>query len=496
MNLTAAIYEPDIKLIRGELTARALIMKDLRLALTTELSSIDQELALRALSGNETARTTAERQWLAGFLFKLLDPYAVFKDTYDPESINLLFRYWWLDFERFLKEKESRHESFLRLIKGSAPRLVRPIARTLDAIEKAEGGRMLYARFLEKTQATAGIDPAFAIDNWLRGEGKSSIGAFIPQLSLLSQGDQEPLIERLVQVAGHVKESASFAKAIQAVKTFEPERMDSLLEIFSIFPFVESFEQPPLIRLQNQVARMEESIRRLDEELIVELGLLDKKARMESGYAINNLLPQTLLRVPPLIALLTDRLHALQQLSDPYVASIAHFLLEDTAQLSHDFEAITDLNQDALFSVFQKLTVLMFHRKMLDNALQPKNFARILLLLTAIGQIVRRFRQMEEKGELISPLIDELDAISAGQWDIVAPDLLKKNELLPKLQKFLALTKKLLTAAGLTERREGLLASGIEKVYQELSEEIVFDIPRLSFVPGDLNYFWHSEQQA
>jgi hypothetical protein len=133
---------------------------------------------------------------------------------------------------------------------------------------------------------------------------------------------------------------------------------------------------------------------------------------------------------------------------------------------------------------------------MLDNALQPKNFARILLLLTAIGQIVRRFRQMEEKGELISPLIDELDAISAGQWDIVAPDLLKKNELLPKLQKFLALTKKLLTAAGLTERREGLLASGIEKVYQELSEEIVFDIPRLSFVPGDLNYFWHSEQQA
>jgi hypothetical protein len=217
---------------------------------------------------------------------------------------------------------------------------------------------------------------------------------------------------------------------------------------------------------------------------------------MESGYAINNLLPQTLLRVPPLIALLTDRLHALQQLSDPYVASIAHFLLEDTAQLSHDFEAITDLNQDALFSVFQKLTVLMFHRKMLDNALQPKNFARILLLLTAIGQIVRRFRQMEEKGELISPLIDELDAISAGQWDIVAPDLLKKNELLPKLQKFLALTKKLLTAAGLTERREGLLASGIEKVYQELSEEIVFDIPRLSFVPGDLNYFWHSEQQA
>ena len=497
-DLTAAIYEQDIKLIRGELTGRSFVLKDLRQAMVAELATLDRELALLFLSGSATEKALADRQWLSSFLYRLLSLYAIFKDVYDSESMNILFRYWWLDFEQFLKLKEERHTSFLHSAKDGALRFIRPIARTIDAIEKIEetGHHSMYQQFLEDTKDKAGVEAVSAIDNWLKESSKRGVNSWIPQLAFISQVDQEPLIMRFLQVDRQTKDLIGFAKSIQAVKTFEPERIDSLLEVISIFPFVEFFDQPPLIRLQNQLSKMEGAIQMMSEELIMELGLLDKKARMESGYSINNLLPQTLLRVPIIISSLTERFHALQQLKDPYVSSIAHFLIEDTVQLSRSFEAITGFDQEQLFAAFQKMTVLLFHRKMLDNAIQPKNFARILLLPTAIGQIVKRFRQMEERGELsaVASLIDELDGISAGQWGIVTPDLLKKNELIPKLQKCIVLAKRILTTSGLMERRESLLTTGIEKVCQELSEDIIFDIPRLSFVPGDLEYFWHSSE--
>jgi hypothetical protein len=242
---------------------------------------------------------------------------------------------------------------------------------------------------------------------------------------------------------------------------------------------------------------MEKTLQKIEEELVVELGLIDKKARMESGYAISNLLPQTLLKVPPILSSLSERLRAVSQLTDPYVSSIAHFLLEETVLLSRSLEAI-GFDQDQLFTAFQKLSVLLFHRKMLDNAIHPKNFARLLLLTTATGQVVKRFRSLEAKGELplVGTLIDELDAISSSQWDIVAPDILHKDRVAQKLQKYIILAKRIVATSGLTERREAHLITGIEKVCQELSEEISYEIPRLSFVPGDLAYVWQPEEYS
>lgn len=493
LSIVSVIYETDVRVLRGELTARSLRLKDLRLALLPHLQGLDRMLSLLALSGNVAEKELGYRQWIADFFFKLLSPYKLFKDTYDPESINILFRYWWLDLERFLTGKEARFITFLRSIEESATRLIRPIARTLDTVDKISGGtrQKLYQQFLEVTKEKKGAEAVSTIDQWLRDEAKGLIGSLLPQLSLLPQVDLEPLVERLLHIEERLRDVAHFAKAIQAVKTFEPERIDSLLEVCTIFPFVESFDQPPLIRLQNQVEKIEAAIQRIEEELFLELGLLDKKARLEAGYAITNLLPQTLLKVPSIITSISEHFRTLQQHTDPYVSSIAHFLLEETSQLSASFAEI-GFTQEALFPAFQKLTVLLFHREILNNALHPKNFARILLLLTATGQIVQRFRAMEAKGEIafVGTLIDELDALASSQWNIVAPDMLNKDHIHQMLEKFVVTAQRVITTSGLKERREAHLITGIERVSQELTEDITYDIPRLSFVPGDLGYLW------
>ncbi len=495
-SIVKAIYDVDIKVLRGELTARSLRMKDLRSAIISELSSMDRVFCLLSLAGNTADKVLVDREWVSHLLYKLLAPYELFKDTYDPESINILFRYWWLDFERFCRGKASRYYAFLHAIEEGATRLIRPIGRALDCLEKVKGGKRMtiYQEFIDATKNKRGAEAGATIEGWLRQHERDLSGAFLPQLALIPQVEQEPLIEHLLQIEERMREVTSFAKAIQAIKTFEPERLDSLLEVFSIFPFIETFDQPAVIRLRHQLDRMETTLYRVEEELIVELGLLDKKARMESGYAITNLLPQTLLKIPPILSALSKRLHLLAQHTDPYVSSIAHFLVEDVTNLSNSLEVI-GFHQERLFSAFQKIAILLFHRKMLDNALQTNNFARILLLMTATGQIVRRFRILEAKGELsdVGTLIDELDAVSSGQWNIVASDLLDQTDLVQRITKFVTIAQRVIATSGLTERREAHLITGIERVCQELSDNSVYQVPRLSFVPGDLDYLWHPE---
>jgi hypothetical protein len=488
-DIVNTIYEPDVRLIRGELTARSLRLKDLREAVRARLLTTDRHLALLGIAGVTNERLLVERRWMAEFFYKLLAPYNLFQYTYDPESINVLFRYWWLDFERSAKGDLQRTSSALHALEGSYPGLIRAIARTVDVIEKTSPGgrRRMYQRFID---ATKNAQPS-VLDHWLEEEALTIIGHFLPYLALIPQAEQVPLVERLLQIEQQMREITRFGKDIQAIKTFEPERINSLLEVLSVFPCLPSLDQLPPIRIQDQLSRIEQSLKVVQEELIIELGLLDKKSRMESGYAINNLIPQALLKATPILNTLIERFHELQRTTDPYVASIAHFLLEDASQLSHTLESV-GFNQEPLFEAFQKLTVLLFNRKALTHALKPQNFASILLIPTATGQIVRRFRQMEAQGELSqsAAIVDSLDSIAAGRWNVSSPQAINAEELSSKLSTFITQAKRVITTSGLSERREARLTEGLEKVCKELSEESRFDIPRLSFVPGDLRYFW------
>ena len=99
---------------------------------------------------------------------------------------------------------------------------------------------------------------------------------------------------------------------------------------------------------------------------------------------------------------------------------------------------------------------------------------------------------MEGQGELSlsSSIIDSLDSIASGSWNISSPQSIDTKEVASKLSAFITLAKRIITTSGLSERREARLTEGLEKVHKELSEEPRFDISRFSFVPGDLEYFW------
>ena len=483
------IYEPEACLIRGELTVRSLRLKDLREAVRIRLSTMDRHLALLGLAGITNEQMSTERRWIAELLYKLLAPFNLFQYTNGPESINALFQYWWLDFERYAKEDAKRRSSVFLAIEGSMQGLIRAIARTIDLSEKAPSGgrRKLYQPFID---ATKNGQPS-ALDQWLEDEASTIIGSFFPHLAAIPQAEQQPLIDHLIQIEQQVRELFRFGKEIKSIKIFEPERIDSLLEVLSIFPCLPSLDQPPSIRIQDQIALMEQALHRLDEELLIELGLLDKKSRSESTSAISNLIPQAVLKAAPILTAAIKQLHELQKTTDPYVASIAHFLLEDASQLTAAIESV-GLDQERFFETFQKLTFLLFARKMLKSAINPQSFASILLIPIATGQIVRRFRQMEAQGDLCQSLsmIDTLDSIASSSWSINSPHMIDTKELMAKLSAFITEAKRVITTSGLTERREALLIEGLEKVRKELSEEPRFDIPRFSFVPGDLEYFW------
>lgn len=492
------IYEQDVLFVRGELSARSFRLKDLRAAVLSQLISLDRSLSLHSLAGIQNEQLMADREWAAHFLFQLIDPYTVFQDTFDPESINILFRYWWLDFERFIKNRERRAAATLTMISPHASELIRPIARTLDIIETINGTtrQQLYQRFVDTTKTASPDHLASAIDQWLSNESSSITGIFLPSLAILSQAEQEPLIKQLLHIDMRIRDTTRFAKDLQAIKTFEPERIDSLLEVISLFPFVPSFDQSVAVRMQHQLSHIELSLTMLEQELIKELGLVDQKAPLQFGSAINNLIPQAILTAGPVLKKLAEEFHEFQLHTDLYVSSIAHFMADDITELSRIFEALSFEPEPAL-QAFQKLSQLLFCKELLKNALHPKNFASILLLPTAVAHIIRRLRQLEDQEAITKEgsLIDQLDTIAGGEWSTNFPQTVQRTELTKKLGAFVSLAKRVLATSGLVERREARLIEGIEKIVRELSDNAAFDIPQLAFIPGDLSYLWPVQQE-
>ena len=452
-DIVHAIYEPEVCLIRGELTVRSRRLKDLREAVRLQLAAIDRQLALLALAGITNEQLSTERRWIAELLYKLLSPFTLFQYTHSPESINSLFRYWWLDFERYAKENAKRRSLVLHAIEGGVQGLIRTIARAVDFLP-SNSQQKKYQQFIEATKTAQ----ASSLNQWLEEEASTLIGSLLPQLAIIPQAERKPLVDQFVQIEQRMRELYRFGNEIKGIKVFEVERIDSLLEVLSIFPSLPSLDQMPSIRLQDQIERIGRTLTMIDEELLIELGLLDKKSRFESAKAVSNIIPQAILKATPILTAASKQLHELQKNSDPYVASMAHFLLEDASELATAIDSV-DLDQERFFETFQKLTVLLFTRKILSSALDPQSFGSILLIPIATGQLVRRFRQMEAQGELSQSLsmIDALDSIASSAWKINSPHTINVKQVIEKLSPFITEAKRVITTSGLTGHREALL---------------------------------------
>lgn len=362
------MYEHNIKFIRGELMARSLRLTDLRKAILEELLPLKRHLALIKLAGGSSQELEHSLSWLLSRCVKLFDPYALFKDGVTPESIDILFRYWWLDLERWKRGKEARSRSFFIVASRHPNGLIEPIAQTLDCIEKCTD-KQLYRSFREATAAKTGEILVSAVDQWLSDHTSDLIEQMIPQLSLMHMPELGESVARAVFLQSQMAEVFSFAKNLQAIKTFEPERIDAIVEVFSLFPVFDP----------SQLPLLEKALATVNETLLVELGIIDKKARLEVGQAMTKLLPHTLIKVRSILDSLQHEMALLSAKSDPPSSQAAKRFRAEVTTLAVRLPTL-GFEIEPLFLAFQKLAVLIFYKRILTADIPLTQRQEILLM--------------------------------------------------------------------------------------------------------------------
>ncbi len=485
-------FTPDVRLIRGEIASRSYRLSDLKKRILNELYSLDFMICMTGLAKTLNKRLLDERQWLYQFLEKLLNPFPLFIDAFNPDSINIVFRYWWEDFERFLQTKSKRKNEYIATVLPIAESIHRPILRTLDIIDKIEVSKTSkkYAAFTEKIQNKKGNELVNACEQYFANHRMSLIENFVPQLCSIPGREQEPIIEQLLQLEDRIAEITTIARDLQAIKTYENERIDSILDIFSQLSIVPSFDVPTVIRLKSTIAAATETISKVEETLLIELGVLSKKARIEQGNSLTNLLPKILLCIPAQIDKKIESLKSLTLSQNPYISSLSHHLLADAYRLQQSLGEV-GFNCDKVFEFVQEIALLFMHVKLLFDAQDQENFSSILLLATATQHLTECLRKEHKKQNVgYSDLISHLESLYFSPLEIVNPDDISVDDFSHKLEEYVHTATRLITLLNLIERRENQLLSGIKNVLHMLSQIIlVKKIPELTYIPGCMNFF-------
>lgn len=484
--LTTALYESDIRLIRGELTSRSLRLKDLRDAISAELLEVDRWLSLLHLAGGKDTVLSNERQWLSELFYKLLNPFSLFKEGYNPDSIHLLFRYWWNDLDKFRARKKRLYTRFLHAIEGSAKCLIRPIAQALDLIEK-EGrakGKSLYERFINATKNESLRGLMEAIIQWITTEDLSLITHLLIPLASLPFSELRTHVEKITKIEKRIDELTLFAQEVQRIRTFEPERLTSLLEIISVFPFLHTIKSNIAPSLSDHLQKVECALDTLEREVLSELGLLDKKARIEAGSALPALISHAGCLLPNILQTLKDQLRALGAPSDPFLSPVSEMLIKRASFLFKAFPNSSS-DEESYFSYFQKVAVFLFSCKALKAAQNPKSFARILLTIPIIQNIIQNTDTVLKEEQLFS-----LETIGRNIWNDISVDLNQKIRLHKNLCSFIQEASSIFKGTSLKQSLEGHLIRSLQEMSNQLEKNSFFETPCLSFTPGDLWFFW------
>ncbi len=473
-SLTSSLYESDIRLIRGELTSRSLRLKEFREAVGEELIEIDRYLFLLSLSKESDTTITLEREWLSTLYHKILTPFSVFKETYNPDTVHLLFRYFWQDLDRYKARKERLYKHFIQKVEPAS--LIRPIKQTLDLVERKGGS--LYESFLEATKEGS-LEKLF---DWLRDNRQTLTLQFLLPLTSLSFSEQKKGIEHLAAIEKRITDITLFAKRVQRIRTFEPERLDSLLETTSIFPLIEKLDAKNA--LSNHLQKIDHSLSLLEREVCIELGLLDKKGRLEAGSALQEILEQAQTSISTLLENLLPRLREIEKLSDSFLSPVAEMLIKRASFLTQ-IAPKPSSDQDAFFSYFHKVAVLLFSTKALQAAKNPNSFARILLIMPITQNIIQNTDKIIKEDHLFA-----LETISRNIWNNISIDFDQQERLNRTLHSFITACNHALTTARLTESLEKRLIKSLQEISKQLQITSSFEIPHLSFTPGDLWYLW------
>lgn len=470
------IYEHDVKFIRGEMKSRAFRLKDVRNAVCEELRTLDRYLSLLHLGKRFSEKLFAERAWLYSYLTRLTQPFLLCKDMYDPQAINILFRYWWGDVEKFLQKKEERKRAFFKAAEGAD--FIRPLLQTLDLAEKLGGVKGLYETVQAFSKEARGVALLTLLEKWC---SFSQERVFFCQVATGSLEEQEQQLTAFFQLQKFMAEIIDFGSAIQAVKTYEPERVQSILEVNSLLLF-SSFQDGSCSQVQLLLDKMRDVMCAVEDELVLEVGLIDQQQRMETGFSVARLLPKAMARAPGVISRLESSLKLLIAQGGELSSRLAENCERELKEVAEDIEKSKG-NEEKSFAAFQRLSVLLCQKR---AASSEENFAKVVVLFFSMQYLAKKLLLLPGVGSRAK--IDELCMLGRKMWDLLPPTAHQQEMLRQLLFDMAPRLRDLIEREGLKE--ETKLAIGVEKLSHDLSQKVRMNVPRLSFVPGDLSFFW------
>lgn len=439
-----SLYTHNMKLLRWELLSRALRLKDIRGEVEKELLTLDRQIGLMKLSQNVPEELLSERKWLYSFFEKLLSPFALFKDTCDPESINVLFRYFWMDLDRF------RSKGLVETA-GTEKEVIHAFKSMQEIMEKISFGKTIRQSDLDT-----------GIEAWLAQHDNEF--ALLPAIASYPYGKKEQFLRRLKVLRERKEQAEALARTVQAAKTFEPERIDALLEAFTLL----RFPQNPFTPLEERFQNIEHILENIEEAIYCEIGFTDVKSRIEEGFAHNELIKASKKALPLAQKMVKERLEKLSKEKN-FVGKVGLFLLQEA-----------DISLEDVFEAAHAISLLFFQQRLAVASALPNSFARPVLLFTLMRKIFSTLKKElpQEKGSKIS----ELFTFSRQIFTLIFP-IVSKDQLSEFLHEFAKRTRAIAEDVEISPLAE------LEMIEKELEPIISWESPIVSFVPGDLNFF-------
>ena len=288
-------YEHDIVLLRNELSFRATRLKELReevFRLYREMQAHKRYVQIATMASSdaiykEGAHILAQ---LKELIKALDDPFRAFAHCLENEQINQTFRSFWLKVED-LQPKVQEWKIFAQnRIAENLQTVKKAISKALDDLEEVikqeEGARPALVNTFDDVSRESLNDDAIRVFTKIGNLERKY--PYIQPFSFFIQVDDFRVRQKMLREAKKLTDrlyaSRKFAKTLQQYKTFEEERIDDILEAYEKSFLVEEKgfdESDLLLAWEEYTSHTWRSISLVEEEVLFDIGLLDRKALMD-----------------------------------------------------------------------------------------------------------------------------------------------------------------------------------------------------------------------
>ena len=422
-------YEHDVQLLRNEIAFRATRLQELReqnIHLLQAMLIARRYLQIGNILPQESIylEVCALCQELEQFLKYIENPFAVFKACVALENVNEEFRKLWIRMEGFEDRvqnlKKRLQETFSKVIEKIKIRLLR-VADDIEEIEKEQKKNrpnlvVPLERGLHDELVPIENQWDVVLDECTNLEKQFP---YCQPLSFFMAIDDFQLRKRLfleaIIVDAKIKQATEFARALQYIKIFEEERIDTILDVLERHYLIEDDATNAADAFESysqQLLRKAEFVQR---EVVLDIGLLDMRSLFDvDAKKLKEALLAAIDKAQQQVSAVVRDLEALK-VEDEIVKRVVRTLvcnikIWETEKVTSKEESAFLLKQLMLFCHF------LFEAKMVMEAKNANSTGKYAMLISGmrayvdfIEGFIEKRRQVEGFGKM--PWLPEMHAL-------------------------------------------------------------------------------------